>query len=389
MAFGEKVKVLAGKYELQRRIGEGGCSVVYLAWDLHIGRHVALKALKEQNPDETEDILKKEMEMMKDLNHPMIPTVYDFFREDRWYLVMEYIDGESLHNIIKREGRLTQKQACEWAIQLLGLLSYLHGNQPPVIYRDLKPANIIVRADGRLKAVDFGAAFYVRYDCGNMLREKMAGTVGYASPEQLQVKGAGQIADERSDIYTFGAVLYHMLTGNVPSGQLHGGLSVRSINPSLSKDIERVVRKCTMPDPLMRYQSAGDIKKDLERIKYCNERKNSAVLFRMEKKIRLTEKKTAGLFGIGMLLACLTAGGFAIQAKGQEAYLPVTVYNKQGQKLLIRYDSIYEADDSFVFELEQKLFEGKGIHTLSISLTDSESGDRRERIFYIKGKEGK
>ena len=101
--FMDNAKVLAGKYELKEQIGEGGYSIVYLAWDRHIERHVAIKMQKEQKKDNVEEILRNEMENLKALSHPMMPTVYDFFREDRWYLVMEYIEGESLHNFINRD----------------------------------------------------------------------------------------------------------------------------------------------------------------------------------------------------------------------------------------------------------------------------------------------
>lgn len=377
------------KYELLEQIGEGGCSVVYLAWDRHIERYVAIKAQKEPEKDKSEEILRNEMENLKALSHPMLPAVYDFFREDRWYLVMEYIDGESLHNIISREGGISEKLSCEWAEQLLGLLSYLHGHKPAIIYRDLKPENIIVCTDGRLKVVDFGTAFCSEYDYGSNRMEKLAGTMGYAAPEQLLMGSLGHIGDERSDIYNFGATLYHMLTGRIPPVQTRGYLSVRRVNPSLTQDIERIVRKCTATDSSMRYQSAEDIKRDLEKIKYHDIQKKSSILRRIEKKVWLTDKKAAGLLGIGILLTGIFINGFAVQVKGQEAALPVTVYNKQGQKLIIRYDSIYRVEGSLVFELEQKLFAGEDIRELSISLTNIETGEKQERIFYLQGADDK
>lgn len=385
--FTDNAKVLAGKYELLEQIGEGGCSIVYLAWDRHIERYVAIKVQKEPGKDDAEEILRNEMENLKALSHTMLPTVYDFFREDRWYLVMEYIAGESLHNFIIREGGLSEKLSCEWAEQLLGLLSYLHRHKPPMIYRDLKPENIIVCTDGRLKVVDFGAAFCVKHNYDSNRLEKMAGTLGYAAPEQLLKGGLGHAVDERSDIYNFGATLYHMLTGSIPPVQAHGCLSVRKVNPSLTQSIERIVRKCTATDPYMRYQSVEDIKRDLEKIKFNEREKKSSILRRIERKVWLTDKKAAGLMGIGILLAGMLINGLAVQVKGQEAALPVTVYNKQGQKLIIRYDSVYRVEGSLVFELEQKLFAGDDMHELSISLTNIETGERQERIFYLQGAE--
>lgn len=375
------------KYELLEHIGEGGCSVVYLAWDKHIERYVAIKAQKEQEKDKSEEILRNEMENLKALSHPMLPTVYDFFREDRWYLVMEYIDGESLYNIINREGLISEKLSCELAEQLLGLLSYLHGHKPAIIYRDLKPENIIVCTNGRLKVVDFGTAFCSEYDYGSNRMEKLAGTMGYAAPEQLLMGSLGHVGDERSDIYNFGATLYHMLTGRVPPVQTSGSLSVRKVNPSLTQGIERIVRKCTATDPAMRYQSAEDIKKDLDKIKYHDIQKKSSILRRIERKVWLTDKKVAGLLGIGILLTGILINVFAVQVKGQEAALSVTVYNKQGQKLIIRYDSVYKVEGGLVFELEQKLFEGEETRELCISLTNVETGEKQERTFYLQGSE--
>ena len=385
--FVDNAKVLAGKYELLEQIGEGGCSIVYLAWDRHIERHVAIKAQKDPKQDDSENILRNEVELLKGLSHPMLPTVYDFFREDRWYLVMEYIDGESLHDFINREGELSEKLSCEWAEQILGLLSYLHGHKPPIIYRDLKPENIIVCKDGSLKVVDFGAAFCVKYDYDSNRLEKMAGTMGYAAPEQLLKGRLNNAADERSDIYNFGATLYHMLTGSIPPVQVRGCLSVRKVNPSLTQGIERIVRKCTATDPSMRYQSVVDIKMDFEKIKYNDRQKKYFILRRIERKVWLTDKKAAGLFGIGILLIGIFINGFTVQVKGQEAALPVTVYNKQGQKLIIRYDSVYKVEGSLVFELQQNLFTGDDMRELCISLTNIETGEKQERIFYLQGAE--
>lgn len=260
-------KIPAGRYELKKQIGEGGCSVVYLARDMNVGRFVAVKAEKEPDADKAGLVLKNEMEILKKLSHPMLPVIFDFFHEDRWYLVMEYIAGDSLHNVIEREGAVTEKQACEWAKQLLGLLAYMHGRKPAVIYRDLKPENIIVCADRSLKVVDFGTAFRAEYDYENTCAKIRAGTIGYAAPEQLLDDCLGAVADERSDIYTFGALLYHMLTGLTPPARPNGSLSVGSINKGLTNGIERIVRKCTELDASMRYQSVKEVQTDLEQSK--------------------------------------------------------------------------------------------------------------------------
>ena len=392
-------RILLGKYELRREIGAGGSSVVYLAWDRHMERYAAVKAEKQPAEPARPDILKKEMEILKALKHPMLPVVYDYFQEIERYLVMEYIHGESLHNLIEREGSISEKQVYKWAIQLSDLLSYLHMQKTPVIYCDLKPENVIVCPDGNLRVIDFGAALRICYD--GKAQERLAGTIGYAPPEQLTGMTGNQggyeaRADERSDIYTLGTTMYHMLTGHSPARPPYGLRPIRCMKPELTRDMERIVEKCTEAEPSKRYQTAMEVKKDLAEQRFSGRRhffrefrrRKRYVLRRMEKQVWLTEKATTGLLAAGLLLCGLFAGLFSIQVKGQEVPLPVIVYNKQGQKVVIRYDSGYSLDGNLVFELERELFKEAGVQELSIGLTDCESGERRERIFYIKGSEG-
>lgn len=384
--------ILAGKYELRKKIGEGANGIVYLAWDRHLERFVAVKEQKPVKGADEGEMLKKEMEMLKALRHPMLPAVYDYFQEESRYLVMEYIAGCGLHNYIENEGCISEEQARIWARQLSELLIWLHTRKPAVIYRDLKPENIIVCPEGNLRVVDFGAALSIRYD--KYRQDSLAGTMGYAAPEALEEgKTANSGVDERSDIYTLGATLYHMLTGHNPSQPPYGIRPVRSMNPQLSADIEKIVRKCTQPVPAKRYQTAEEVAKDLQSREYTGgryfrkgrKRKERHAILKIEKKIRLTEKKTAGLLGIVILTAMTAAGAFPVFVKGKEAPLPVIVYNTQGQKLVIRYDSIYKTEGNLLLELEEELFDKENMQELTISLTDGVTGERRERVFYIQG----
>lgn len=295
-------RVLADKYELQKKIGEGGSGIVYLAWDRHMECMVAVKEEKLKQTEVEAGLLKKEMEYLKSLKHPMLPVVHDYFHENSWYLVMEYIEGHSLHNYIEKGGCIEEEQACRWGLQLLELLSYLHGQRPAVIYRDLKPENIVVCKDFRLRVVDFGAAIFMNYD--SHMQESIAGTAGYAAPEQLgEGYRKGGRVDERSDIYTFGATMYHMLTGFNPSRPPYGVRALRRMNPGLTSGIEKIVSKCTEAEPDKRYQSVEEIKRDLKRKDYIGRRKvfarfsekNGCVIKKLEKNIWLTGKKTTGL----------------------------------------------------------------------------------------------
>lgn len=264
----------------------------------------------------------------------------------------------------------------------------------------MKPDNIIVCPDGNLRVVDFGTALRQSYDKRNA--ENLAGTAGYAAPEQLYGKTGkeewghqngnerrnafGIGADERSDIYTLGATLYHMLTGHDPARPPYGIRPVRSMKPELTADMERIVGKCTEEAPEKRYQTVEALKADLEKRKFSGrKRRNPYPLWKLEKKIWLTEKKTTGFFTVGLLLCGLCAGFFSIRVSGRETPLPVIVYNQQGQKIVIRYDSIYTPEGNLLFGLEQELFREDEIFELSVGLTDCATGRRRERIFYIQG----
>ena len=368
--------ILAGKYELRKVIGEGGSGIVYQAWDRNTERLVAIKVAKMQ-----EEQLKAEMEMLKRLKHPMLPELYDYFYEENGYLVMEYIEGEGLHNIIKREGWIEEKKAIVWTEQLLSLLAYLHEQKPAVIYRDLKPKNIIVCPDGKVRLVDFGAAFSMNYD--GKQSENLAGTAGYAAPEQLEQRKL----EPNSDIYTVGALLYHMLTGYHPAKPPYGIRPVRSMKPELSKGIEWIIEKCTKMEPSKRYQTVEELKKDLGRIGRLGRKTPCYTLKKLEKRIWLTDKKSVGLLGIGLgtLVFCTLVTSIPLLAKEKQNLLPVIVYNKQGQKVVIRYDSIYETQGNLVFELEQELFSKDGTQELSVCLTDCTTRERKERTFYLKG----
>ena len=294
--------LLENKYELIKPIGEGGNGIVYLAWDRHLECMVAIKENKLLEDSSSMNVLRNEMEFLKSLKHPMLPAVIDYFDTDKRYLVMEYIEGENLCDYIEKEGKIAEDTACEWAMQLLDLLLYLHSQKPAIIYRDLKPENIILCKDSKVRVVDFGSACCMHYN-GN-LAENMAGTIGYAAPEQFDGLGKySAVADERSDIYNFGATLYHMLTGFNPSLPPCGIRPPRFINPQLTAGIDKIVLNCTQAEPSKRYQSVEEIRKDMMRRKYIGKkgiflgigRGRRYVIKRLEKNICLTDKKTIGL----------------------------------------------------------------------------------------------
>lgn len=291
-----------GKYEIIRMLGQGGEGLVYLAYDRSLDRFAAIKKVGEDKAQADERIV-KEAEFLQKLRHPMLPVVYDLFREDAWYLVMEYVQGITLRDYIAHNGAADEQKACAWAGQLADILEYLHTQETPVIYCDLKPDNIMVCPDGNLKLVDFGAAY--RRNFGADRADVMAATNGYAAPEQFGQMGVrGQLAghggtgrhtcgyaDERSDIYALGKVLYYVVTGADPGEPPYALLSVREYQPVLSSGLERLIGKCMEEEPQKRYQTAAQVRKDLSgcgKGKYVPRRRG--FIKAVEKRIWLREK---------------------------------------------------------------------------------------------------
>lgn len=295
-----------GKYVVIRALGQGGEGCVCLARDEDLQRLVAIKKMNRTEQDgEEEKRLMKEADFLQQLRHPMLPVVYDLLWEDAWYLVMEYIQGTTLHDYIERNGAVQEEQACVWAEQLLDILLYLHTRKTPVIYRDMKPNNIMVCPDGRLKLVDFGAAY--RRSFGGEPERGMAATPGFSAPEQLGYRGMSEhgermktremqherqrpYADERSDIYAFGKVMYYIVTGADPAKPPYASLPIRDYQPLLSDRLERLIRKCIKDNPRERYQVVSEIRRDLDKCKRGRHRLRRKSFIRViEKQVWLTE----------------------------------------------------------------------------------------------------
>lgn len=250
-----------GKYRIIKSLGQGGEGSVYLAEDESLGRRVAVKRLWEQ--EKGGERIREEAAFLRDLRHPMLPVVYELLWEEGWYLVMEYVEGISLHNYIEKQGGVGEAQACLWAESLLDVLDYLHTRETPVIYRDLKPDNIMMCRDGSLKLVDFGAAGLRRF--GEEDGARMAFSAGFAAPEQRGEDGRGARADERSDLYAFGRTIYYMITGVIPGSAPGTAFPPSCYNPLLSQELEEVILRCMEEEPEARYQVAGEVMRDLRR----------------------------------------------------------------------------------------------------------------------------
>lgn len=253
--------VIDGKYQVLKEIGRGGMSVVYLAMDTHLNKQWAVKEILKRGSGKKDEIivnsLLAEANMMKRLDHPALPRIVDIIDKGTTiYVVMDYIEGESLDKVLMVEGAQDEAVVIDWGKQLCDALSYLHSQKPPIIYRDMKPANVMLKPEGNIKIIDFGIAR--EYKEEKLADTTVLGTKGYAPPEQY----SGQ-TDARSDIYALGMTMHHLLTDVDPrSGEPYA--PVRQWNPALSEGIEVIIDKCVQPAAENRYQTCADLLYDLE-----------------------------------------------------------------------------------------------------------------------------
>jgi serine/threonine protein kinase len=255
--------VLAGRYRVARLIARGGMGAVYLADDTRLDdAQVAVKEMSSvYRPGETDAFaqavneFRREAVLLARLSHPNLPRVIDRFEEDgKQFLVMEHVPGQTLrHALIARGGRASSSEVRDWAAQLCTVLGYLHAQQPPIIYRDLKPANVMLRPDGRLALIDFGIARF--YKPGQAADTAIYGTVGYAAPEQY---GEGQ-TDQRSDIFALGVLLFHALTGYDVASTPFRLPPLRQLCPDLPELLADVLARATAMEPADRFADVGEL----------------------------------------------------------------------------------------------------------------------------------
>jgi len=258
--------LLAARYRITKKLGEGGMAAVYLTEDLRLtGKQWAIKEMTDAALTNTTDRLeaaqafRQEAELLARLDHPNLPKVVDYFSENsNQYLVMEYVQGQTLEERLTRNrGPLPESQVRTWAEKLCQVLAYLHNQRPPIIFRDLKPSNIMLRIDNELKLIDFGIARH--FKPGQSKDTQAFGTMGYAPPEQ---HGKGQ-TDVRSDIYALGATLHHLVTGQDPSDNPFTFAPVRRLNPTVSSTFEAAIAKAVDMKPDQRWQNMEQMRQAL------------------------------------------------------------------------------------------------------------------------------
>ncbi len=270
----EEGTILNSRYEIVRKIGGGGMGAVYLASDKNLGG--VLRAVKEMVQSYIEETqqekavadFKRESMLLTSLEHAAIPTIFDYFFDEtecRFYLVMKYISGGDLASRLRSAdgGKVDEQTVTEWGIQVADVLDYLHNHEPPIVYRDLKPANVMIDGNsGRIMLIDFGIARWVNKEEKGVTA---VGTMGYAPPELF----SGNV-EARSDIYSLGSTMFHLLTGADPQSNpllifdFQKNPRPRQINPQLSDQIERILMCAVEYNSDKRFASAAEMRRALE-----------------------------------------------------------------------------------------------------------------------------
>ena len=249
-------KFLKDKYKIEKILGQGGTSRVYLCKNIRLGNYCAVKHLYSHSAT-----LSTEVEILKKLNHPGLPNIIDVIEEDgQIYIIESYIEGTSLSEFINDNKHPDEDTALEWIKDLCNSLSYLHNMKPfPIIHRDIKPHNIIISHGNRAVLIDFGIS---KENTPEELSDKIsAGTKIYAAPEQFS---AGGLSDQRTDIYSLGITFYHLLTKRLPAFNPE---KIYTFNKKISPELDIIIGKCINENPEKRYQRIEDLYADVSAVR--------------------------------------------------------------------------------------------------------------------------
>ena len=336
--------VIDGKYEILKLVGKGGMSKVYLAMDKRLNKQWAVKEIEKKARDKNNAVVIQsaiaEANMIKRLDHPTLPRIVDIIDNGNViYIIMDYIEGEALSKVLEREGAQPQEQVIEWAKDLCEVLEYLHTREPSIIYRDMKPANVMLKPDGSLKLIDFGIAR--EYKEQNLEDTVSLGTKGYAAPEQFGGKGQ---TDARTDIYCLGVTLYHLVTGQNPCEPPYELYPIRHWNPSLSAGLEAIIQKCTQLNPVDRYQSCAELMYALEHYEEADESYKNLQKGKLKKFI-ISASTTLALVILGCLMLIINSADVSKQYKNYiyEANSATEFYTSEDSETEGRINKYIEA----------------------------------------------
>ena len=305
----DDLPMIGGRYRLLTTIGSGGMSQVYLVLDTILNKQWAAKEIRHHADPVQNDLIVKsivtEANLIKSFDHPAIPRIVDLVDESgTLYVIMDYIEGHTLSSVIETEGAQSESDVCDWALQLCDVLMYLHRREPSVVYRDMKPSNIMLKPNGLVELIDFGIACELSEDGIPQSAGEDAdrlGTPGFAPPEQYE-KSMKRL-DARADVYALGATMFNLLTGKSPS-EVSGKLPpLRQIVPSLSIGIERIVAKATQINPEDRYNDCAEFAYDLSHYQENDERARAT--------LRKTWRTFVGL-GVAAIIFCAIGFGGTI-----------------------------------------------------------------------------
>jgi hypothetical protein len=335
--------LLDGKYKILNKIGQGGMSIVYLAMNEKANKQWAVKEMrkeKNRNYEVMKQSLITETNLLKELKHPYLPSIADIIEnDDTIIIVMDYIEGRPLSDILLEEGTIEEDKVVDYAIQLCDVLDYLHSQNPPIIYRDLKPANIMLKPDGKITLIDFGTARKYNYD--SVSDTTCLGTIGYAAPEQFAGETLRQ-TDARTDIYNLGATMYHLLTGVNPSEPPYELYPIRRWDERLSNGLEKIILRATRKDPEKRFNDCKEMSYALQHFRDLDDSYIAA------------QKKKILMFAASLILS-FSFFSMAIVVNGMEKREISKVYNNYLSEaaLKIASDGSENAVDANVLKLFQ------------------------------------
>lgn len=389
------------RYIKTENIGMGASGTVYKAFDKLLNRYVAIKRVERD-----EKWAWKEAEILKTLKHLSIPVIYDVLKEEeKVSIVMEYMEGENMLSVLEKGEPFEEKRAVEVGIRIGECLQYLHNLPEKIIYRDLKPENLIIDAEDRVKLIDFDSAFVGRENGNEVIQ---TGTFGYSAPEQFEQQG---MVDERSDIYGFGTTLYHMLTGKNPARPPYRIYKIREINPFISEELEQIVEKCMEQDKEKRYGSMEEILEELKnyqqkppkKLKLKRNRRNKRYMVEETKNIFLTGKGRGGLlvaviFAFVVEFFCKTGAFqsnlpfslpktvYAREIQEKDEILPLILYNAKREKIIIKEGIFYETDADFHMAIPFSVLEETNGIEVIVVCKNLENGKSMQKEVLLKAK---